>query len=97
MKSASEWHDLAMKALYSARDYEVRAARMLEPFPENEPSRGMLYLGAASMCINLEQYDLANMLINEALGGHPTERIRGELEELRGKLQFYGGTEQAEN
>lgn len=71
-----------------ACDLECESAFLVEKKPENEPSRGMLFLGAASLAKRIKDYERAERLVFEGLSGFPTELVREDLERLYDEIKF---------
>lgn len=85
MSKVNELHDRAMallnlgqEQLREALQLEVEAAELVPLKPENEPSRGMLYLGAASIAFMLGDGIKSKEYAREGLRG-ATGEMRGDL------------------
>lgn len=78
-----------------ACEYEAESAYLVEKKIENEPSRGMLFLGAASLAWNGQDYEQAERLVAEGLSGFPTERVKTDLRKLLDDIKFSMATEKA--
>jgi hypothetical protein len=74
--------DAAHKFFLRACELEARAANQIENLPENEPSRSMLYLGAASLAFNAKKFILAEQYIDQARMGTPPDHIACDLRQL---------------
>lgn len=73
--------------LSEALALEEKAARMLPPNAESEPTRSVLFRSAANMARQLGKYDLASDLAYEGLKGVVHAEMRRELlAVLEGKL-----------
>lgn len=71
-----------------ACELEAKAAYLVEKKPENEPSRGMLFLGAASLAWQGKDYALAERLAADGLSGYPTPSVREDLWQLIDDIKF---------
>ena len=71
-----------------ACDLESESANLVEKKPENEPSRSMLFLGAASLAWRAKEYERAERLACDGLSGYPTERTKLELRKLHEQIKF---------
>jgi hypothetical protein len=71
-----------------ALELEHKAASLLPPTEESEPSRSILYRSAASLAYNGEDYKTAERLIANALLGFPPLEIREELKNLYEDINF---------
>lgn len=69
------------RLIQRALNYEKAAARLLRVNREIEPTRSVLYQGAVHFALNLDRFDEASLLINEALDGKPPVEILEDLEE----------------
>lgn len=76
------------RLLTLACEVESEAAWLVPRKPENEPSRGLLFLGAASLAMRLEKYGNAYLLARDGLNGFPPAETREKLEELIKTLGF---------
>ncbi len=65
---------------------EAQAARALLAGPENEPTRSILFLGAASLAYQAGKYDYALRLIREGISRHTPEWTLLALSRLQIKL-----------
>lgn len=71
------------KALYAqALPWEVQAAQMIEKERENEPTRSILYLSAASIAYDAGDPWEAQRLAAEGLSGWPAAKTAIDLREL---------------
>jgi hypothetical protein len=87
-KEANRFEE-ARKKFLEACDLELQAATLVEKPPENEPSRSMLYLGAASLAVMIDNFSLATKLVSECLSGYPPEEIKTEVVMLGDAIQEY--------
>ena len=71
-------YDACAKFLYAC-ELESESAYLVDKNSESEPSRGMLFLSAASLAWRAGDYEQAECLVQEGLNGYPTEKIRMEL------------------
>lgn len=78
----------ACEKFFLAYEMECEAAHLVERKPENEPSRGMLFLGAASLAMRVKAYEDAERLVCDGLSGFPTPRVREELRKLYTEIKF---------
>ncbi len=81
LKSAGRYAEAKEKFL-NASEFEARSARFIENSPGNEPSRSMLFLKAASLAWHGEDFELAQRLIGEGIGGYPPDDVKNELFKL---------------
>ena len=65
---------------------EVEAAQRLERTKESEPTRSILYLSAASLAWQAEDYKQARELVREGLSGFPSPRTEHNLHELAANI-----------
>lgn len=75
--------------LMQACQLESEAAYQVAKEPETEPSRSMLFLGAASLAYQVKNYELAERLIHEGLSGYPTISVKDELYKLEDEIKFF--------
>jgi len=66
-----------------ALEIEVQAAELVPLSIESEPTRSILYLSAASLAYNAQEYEHADRLLERGLSGHPPDEIEAELRKLR--------------
>lgn len=86
MKAA---HDIDTCAKFlEACEFEAGAAYLVEKTPATEPSRGMLFLGAASLAWHGQDYELAERLVAEGLSGFPTVSVQEDLRKLYDDIKF---------
>jgi len=71
-----------LKLIQRALNYEKAAARTLRYDFNVEPTRSVLYQSAAFLALNLDEFDEANKLLNEAIEGNPPSIIANEIREL---------------
>lgn len=81
-------NESAMKLFVQALNLEQRAAFMLNPLPENEPSRSILFRSAASLAYNARDYEIAEKLVAQGLTGSPPPEIAEELRDLFDEITF---------
>src|SRR5690606_33598490 len=67
---------------------EARAARLIAPSLESEPSRSVLLRSAATLALDCGNLTEAERLIALALSGHPPEPIASELRDLLEQAYF---------
>lgn len=75
------------KFIQRALNYEKAAAKMLDSAEDAEPTRTVLYQGAAYFALNLGYFDEARELINEARKENKIEALEKELLDMEKKLQ----------
>ena len=66
---------------------EKEAAQFLQDKLEAEPTRAILYRGAAQLAFNCGEYQEAERLIAQALLGNPPDELRRELRDLNRQIQ----------
>ena len=71
-----------------ALDLEMEAASRISKDKASEPTRSILYKGAASLAYQAYEYEIAERLIFEALSGFPPPRIKQELKDLYEQINF---------
>lgn len=71
-----------------ACNLEFKAASLVENLAENEPSRSILYLSAASLAWRGEDFKFAERLIAEAMNGYPPEQVKNDLRQLLAKVKL---------
>lgn len=71
---------------YAFRD-ESRAAELVAPYLDLEPTRSVLHRSAASLAMQCGEPAEAASLIEVGLAGNPPAEIADELRELRGSLK----------
>jgi hypothetical protein len=74
------------KLLRRALDLETSAADSLSKRFELEPTRSVLYRGAASLALRVGDVEIAKRLIGSALQGSPPPQVRHELDELHNQV-----------
>lgn len=84
---ASGWDERAQELFHKAYELEKTAAYLVKKAPESEPSRGMLFLGAASLAATLAEYEIAQQLVLEGLSGYPTIAVRNDLVKLAEEIK----------
>lgn len=80
-------YDACAKFLYAC-ELESESAYLVDKNSESEPSRGMLFLGAASLAFRAKDYEQAERLACEGLSGYPTEKVRMELRKIHDEIKF---------
>ena len=65
-----------------AFDLEKEAAMLLVMNYEIEPTRSVLFKGAASLAFNIENFREVERMVGLGLAGNPPDPIYGELKEL---------------
>lgn len=78
----------ATELFLEALELETKAAALLSPTRETEPSRSILYRSAASLAFNGGDYETADRLIANGLTGFPPPEIRDELKDLYEDVNF---------
>jgi len=84
----SDNHEEARQKFIQACELESKSAFLVEKLPINEPSRSMLFLGAASLAWHGEDYESAERLIGEGLSGYPPDNVRDDLFKLLDNIKF---------
>lgn len=69
--------------LRAAFNYEKRAATVLRERPDKEPSRSILFRGAACLAYDCALFDEALALISIGISGNPPIEIEQELQHLK--------------
>lgn len=72
----------ASAALRTALEQETTAAEQFRHRRDAEPSRGILYRSAASLAVQLGEFDTAESLVRRGLEGSPPAYVLGELKLL---------------
>ena len=72
---------------------EAQAARSLPAGPESEPTRSILFLGAASLAYQAGKYDDALRLIGEGISRHTPEETSRTFVRLREDIALAQRTE----
>jgi hypothetical protein len=67
---------------------EMEAAGRISKDRNSEPTRSILYKGAASLAYQARDYDTAERLVFEGLTGFPPPRVRQELKDLYEQINF---------
>lgn len=75
------------KLIQRALNFEKAAARLLKFNKEIEPTRSVLYQGAVHLALNLDRFDEASTLIDEAMDGVPPVEIMEDLERQQQLMQ----------
>ena len=78
----------AKKYFREALDLECRAAFLLRPSKNSEPSRSILFRSAASLAYNAQDYVLGYCLVAHGLSGFPPPEIEEELKNLYEDINF---------
>src|SRR5580658_8351415 len=68
-----------LRLLREAYRLEERAARLLEPIPDSEPTRSVLFRSASSLAFQAEDYQEACNLAFDGLTGHSAKEYASEL------------------
>jgi len=81
----------AVNLAREALQIEIKAAEKLPPLAESEPTRSILYRGAASLAYQAKEFQLALKLIREGQTPYAPEEILADLEILHQdvRLAFY--------
>lgn len=99
-QQALEWADKAYIARKKGRweasveyarqalQYEIEAAEKLPPVSNSEPTRSILYRGAASLAYQAKDYKLALQLIEKGRTPHAPEEILFDLDNLAQDVRF---------
>jgi hypothetical protein len=87
LKNADK-HEEARQKFLQACELESESAFLVEKLPENEPSRSMLFLGAASLAWYGEDFELAERLVGEGMSGYPSDNIKNDLRKLLDDIKF---------
>jgi len=87
MSTTEEIHSKVSALIYQgdyieACLYETAAAFGIEPLTENEPTRSMLFIGAASLALKARRLDLARYIASNGLKGKPSAFHSRELSSL---------------
>lgn len=72
----------AVAALRAALELETAAAERLRHRKEAEPSRGILYRSAATLAVQVGDFETAESLVLRGLDGSPPPYVAGELKSL---------------
>jgi uncharacterized protein HemY len=80
-------NDASLEMFSRACDLEAQAANKVENRSENEPSRSMLYLGAASLAFQAQEYERAGKFIEEGMKGYPPIPVIKDFLQLRKDVQ----------
>ena len=78
----------AKKLFLEALEFEQKAAFLLPPIQESEPSRSILFRSASSLAHNGGDYETADWLIANGLSGFPPSEIKEELKNLYEDVNF---------
>jgi len=77
-----------IELLRTACNLEQQAARSLEPLPESEPTRTVLFRSASSLAFQAEDYQQACTLAFDGLTGSSPEEHAAELLEIVAEAKF---------
>jgi len=77
-----------IELLRTACNLEQQAARSLEPLPESEPTRTVLFRSASSLAFQAEDYQQACTLAFDGLTGNSPEEHAAELLEIVAEAKF---------
>jgi hypothetical protein len=80
--------ELAKNIYLEAAELEARAAVLIELKEENEPTRSILYLAAASLFWRAEAYVAAERLACQGLGGFPPASVKNDLFKLLDEIKY---------
>jgi hypothetical protein len=72
----------AVNLAREALQIEIKAAEKLPPVAESEPTRSILYRGAASLAYQARELQIALKLIQEGQTPHTPKEILADLENL---------------
>jgi cold shock CspA family protein len=76
------------KTMYKeAFERERRAAELVAPKLDVEPTRSVLLRSAASLAVNCGDFGEAERLITVALSGNPPDEVKNELNDLSQKIR----------
>lgn len=79
-------NDASRRLFREALSFETKAAALLPPSEESEPSRSILYRSAASLAFNAGDYETAERLVAQGLSGFPPAEIKQELKSLHNDI-----------
>jgi hypothetical protein len=88
LKKENKFEEAELKFLEACK-LEVKAASLIEKLPENEPSRSILFLSAASLAWRGEDFEFAEKLISEGMNGYPPEQVKNDLRQLLAKVKLF--------
>jgi tetratricopeptide (TPR) repeat protein len=72
----------ASQLLHQALTKAVQAANQIAPKTELEPTRSMIHRSAASLAIELQEFQIAESMITTALAGNPPSDVAEDLRDL---------------
>lgn len=75
------------KYIQRALNYEKAAAKALLTINNSEPSRSILYKGASHFALNLDHFEEARQLLNEAIEGNPPPELKTEFKNLLEEIE----------
>ena len=84
-RDENEFREVALRAL----ELEKAAALQLSTRYEAEPTRSVMFRGAATIAFQLHEYREAERMIAFGLSGNPAEEIAGELRDLMEQVNFF--------
>jgi hypothetical protein len=84
-RDQTEFHALATRAL----ELEKKAAMQLVLHYEAEPTRSVMFRGAATIAYQLNEFREAEKMIAFGLSGNPPEAIAQELRDLMEQVNFF--------
>jgi hypothetical protein len=87
LKNENKFDEAKLKFFESCK-LELQSASLVKKLPENEPSRSMLFLGAASLAWHGEDFELAERLIDEGMSGYPPEKLKNDFRQLLDDVKF---------
>jgi hypothetical protein len=77
-----------LRLLREAYQLEEKAARFLEPIPDSEPTRSVLFRSASSLAFQAEDYQEACNLAFDGLTGHSPREYASELLDIANDAKF---------
>src|SRR5258708_6746389 len=80
--------DGRIRLLREAYRSEEQAARLLEPVPNSEPTRSVLFRSASSLAFQAEDYQEACNLAFDGLNGNSPEEYASELLDIANDAKF---------
>ena len=76
----------ACQQMRQAYELEKQAAELLADAPQQEPTRAILYRGAALLALDCGETREAELLIAAAFSGSPPAALKAQFCELRDKI-----------
>ncbi|GAP10191.1 hypothetical protein BECAL_01354 [Bellilinea caldifistulae] len=80
-RKKGQW-EASIELARQALRYEIEAAEKLPPVAESEPTRSILYRGAASLAYQARDYELALRLIKKGYTTYTPEEIRVDFRDI---------------